>query len=65
MFIVFTAIIQTFTQHIGRGLDVKNCQKDFRPFKNSKFSIANLPYSKWLSIIKLFELSISVRKVSE
>lgn len=40
------------------------CKKDYNPLRNSKFSDINLPYSKWLVLIKLFELSVSARVAS-
>ena len=42
-----------------------NCRKDFKPFSASKFSLIRIPYSKWLSLIKLFELSVSAKTASE
>lgn len=49
-----------------RRLRCKTCRKDFKPFfANSKFQLVKLPYSKWLALIKLFELSVSARVASE
>jgi len=42
-----------------------NCKKDFKPFINSKFSLIRISYSKWLALIKLFELSVSANMASE
>ena len=33
------------------------CKNDFKPFTNTKFSLLRIPYSKWLTLIKLFEIS--------
>ena len=41
------------------------CRKDFKPFSSSKFSLVRISYSKWLSLIKLFELSVSAKTASE
>jgi len=43
----------------------RKCKKDFKPFSNSKFHLIRIPYSKWLAIIKLFELSVSAKTASE
>ncbi len=43
----------------------QNCRKDFKPFANSKFHLIRIPYSKWLALIKLFELSVSAKTASE
>jgi hypothetical protein len=43
----------------------ENSQKDSDCLRIQKFAIVNLPYSKWLATIKLFEFSISARKVIE
>ncbi len=40
------------------------CRNDFRPLADRRFSHLNLSYSQWLSIVKLFELSISAREAS-
>ncbi|MGI0059206.1 MAG: IS1595 family transposase [Nitrosotalea sp.] len=40
------------------------CRKDYNPLLGSKFSTINLPYSKWLALIKLFESSVSIRSSS-
>ena len=41
------------------------CQKDFKPFSSSKFSLIRISYSTWLSLIKLFELSVSAKTASK
>ncbi len=46
-------------------LRCKTCKKDFKPFTNSNFSVLKISYSKWLALIKLFELSISAKTASE
>lgn len=40
------------------------CKKDYNPLIGSKFSRINLPYSTWLKLIKLFELSTTARLAS-
>ncbi len=42
----------------------RKCRRDYNPLLDSKFSIINLQYSKWLALIKLFELSVSARQAS-
>lgn len=42
-----------------------DCGKDFRPLSNTRLSGIKIKASKWLILIKLFELSISARKASE
>ena len=37
------------------------CKKDFKPFAESRFSMLRISYTKWLMLIKLFELSVSAR----
>jgi len=45
-------------------LRCKICGKDFSPLKSTKFSEIKISASRWLILIKLFELSISARKAS-
>lgn len=40
------------------------CRKDYNPLDTCKFASINIPYSKWLSLIKLFELSVSARSAA-
>jgi len=40
-------------------------RKDFKPFSSSKFHLIRISYSKWLALIKLFELSLSAKTASE
>ncbi len=42
-------------------LRCKLCKKDFRPFNKSRFSSLKISYSKWLVLVKLFELAVSAR----
>ncbi len=46
-------------------LRCKTCKKDFKPFTNSNFSVLKISHSKWLALIKLFELSVSAKTASE
>ena len=48
----------------GKRVRCKSCKRDFWPLKGTRFSLMNISCSDWLSIIKLFELSISARKAS-
>lgn len=43
----------------------KRCGKDLYPLKGTRFSELRLSPSQWVSIIKLFELSVSARKTSK
>jgi transposase len=45
-------------------LRCKICGNDFNPLKPTKFSDIKISGSRWLILIKLFELSISARKAS-
>ncbi len=45
-------------------LRCKLCGKDFSPLKSTKFSEIKISASRWLILIKLFELSVSARKAS-
>ena len=38
--------------------------KDFNPLKSTKFSKIKISASRWLVLVKLFELSVSARKAS-
>jgi len=41
------------------------CKKDFRPLNHTRFSQIKISHSKWLMLIKLFELSTSARKAAK
>jgi transposase len=45
-------------------LRCKICGNDFSPLKSTRFFEIKISASKWLMLIKLFELSISARKAS-
>ena len=45
-------------------LRCKICGNDFNPLKSTKFSEIKISASRWLILIKLFELSVSARKAS-
>lgn len=47
-----------------KRLRCKFCRKDLKPLKETKLSLLNLSSSEWLSLLKLFELSVSARKAS-
>lgn len=40
------------------------CSYDFKPFNGTSFSTIKLSASKWLSLIKLFGLSVSAKRAS-
>lgn len=42
----------------------RRCRIDYNPLLDSKFSDITLSYSKWLTLIKLFELSVSAKSSS-
>jgi len=46
-------------------LRCKICKKDFKAFSSSKFPLVKISYSKWLALIKLFELSLSAKTASD
>ena len=50
---------QLYIMKSRNQLRCKSCKRDFKPFDDSNFSILKLSYSKWLALIKLFELSVS------
>ena len=49
----------------NKRLRCKKCLRDLWPLQNTKFCIARIPVSKWLMLIKLFDLSVSARKASK
>ena len=50
---------------ISRGkLRCKDCKIDYKPFAGTCIDIINIDYSKWLVLIKLFDLGISARRAS-
>jgi hypothetical protein len=50
---------------IGRSrVRGKGCRKDLWPLQGTRFSSLRIAPSHWLSLIKLFELSVSARKAS-
>ena len=56
---------QIYIMKSRNQLRCKICKKDFKPFANSNFSVLKMSYSKWLALIKLFELSVSAKTASE
>ena len=56
---------QIYIMKSRNQLRCKICKKDFKAFSNSKFSVLKMSYSKWLSLIKLFELSVSAKTASK
>ncbi len=51
---------------IGRWrVRCKSCRKDLSPLKDTRFTQLRISPSQWLSLIKLFELSVSARKAAK
>lgn len=49
--------------YIGRArVRGQRCKRDIWPLRNTRFSLMKISPSQWLSIIKLFELSVSALK---
>jgi len=50
---------------MNRGnLRCNRCRTNYKPFSNTQLSKINIDYSKWLVLIKLFDLGISARKAT-
>lgn len=50
---------------MSRGiLRCNKCKTNYKPFSNTQFNKINIDYSKWLVLIKLFDLGISARKAT-
>jgi transposase len=50
---------------INKRYRCKRCRYTFHDFSNRWLNRVKIPYKKWLWIIKLFELEISARKISQ
>jgi len=51
---------------IGRWrVRCKSCRKDLSPLKGTRFTQLRISPSQWLSLLKLFELSVSARKAAK
>jgi len=51
--------------YIGRSrVRCKECRRDIWPVQGTRFSSLRIAPSQWLSLIKLFDLSVSARKAS-
>jgi transposase len=46
-------------------LRCSRCRNDFRPLRGTAFSLIRMPLSKWLILMKLFELATSARKAAK
>jgi transposase len=55
---------QVFYFMSRQKLRCRICGKDFSPLKSTKFSEIKISASRWLILIKPFELSVSARKAS-
>ena len=53
----FCKSVQFYPLKNKNTLRCKICKKNFKPFTNTNFSLLRIPYSKWLMLIKLFEIS--------
>ena len=52
--------------YLGRArARCQSCKRDIWPLKNTRFSSMKISPSQWLSIIKLFELSVSTLKATQ
>ncbi len=52
--------------YLGRArVRCQSCKRDIWPLKNTRFSAMKISPSQWLSIIKLFELSVSTLKATK
>jgi hypothetical protein len=47
-----------------RKSSMPSCKRDIWPLQNTRFSLMKISPSQWISLIKLFELSISARKAA-
>jgi len=56
---------QIYIMGSRRQFRCRKCKKDFKPFAHSRFQLVKIPYSKWLALVKLFELSVSALVASE
>ena len=51
---------------MSRGnLRCSKCKTNYKPFSDTQFSKINIDYSKWLVLIKLFDLGISARRAAK
>jgi len=61
--VVCTSCNSTDFYYLGRWrVRCKRCGRDIYPLKGTRFSRLRITPSQWLSLIKLFELSVSARK---
>jgi len=51
---------------MSRGnLRCSKCKTNYKPFSDTQFDKINIDYSKWLVLIKLFDLGISARRAAK
>lgn len=51
---------------MARGrIRCRKCRTDYNPFGHTWLATVSMPYDKWLSLIKLFDLGISARRASK
>jgi len=50
---------------ISRGkLRCKDCKIDYRPFSGTWFDMINIDFTKWLALVKLFDIGTSARRAA-
>jgi transposase len=54
-----------FYYHQRWRVRCKECKRDFWPLQGTRFTLLRISPSQWLSLVKLFELSVSARKASQ
>ena len=42
----------------------KDCKIDYRPFSGTWFDMINIDFTKWLALVKLFDLGTSARRAA-
>ena len=64
--VLCTSCISPDFYFLGRWrVRCKRCGRDIYPLKGTRFSLLRITPSQWLSLIKLFELSVSARKTAK
>ena len=46
------------------NLRCSKCKINYKPFSDTQFNAVSIDYTKWLALIKLFDLGISARKAA-
>jgi len=64
--VLCTSCISPDFYFLGRWrVRCKRCGRDIYPLKGTRFSLHRITPSQWLSLIKLFKLSVSARKAAK